>query len=113
MSQSNSRGARKLPDFLVLVMLEFVVLAGLFWGGFLPDHTLFSNDGPLGAITAECRRFPGMFSGAWMDLNTLGYREGGAPPSITYPLQWLLGPLWFSRVYAPFALLFLGICAWG
>jgi hypothetical protein len=55
---------------------------------------------------------PETFTGGWQDLNSLGFREAGASPSITYLLAWMAGPLWYSRLYAPFSLLFLGLGAW-
>lgn len=84
----------------------------LLWGNFLPGQTQFSNDGPLGRLVSECHRLPGRFFGCWQDLNAVGYREGSAVPSITFGLQWLLGPTLFSKFYAPIALMLLGLSAW-
>jgi hypothetical protein len=97
--------------FLTLSLL-CAVLAFLFHNCFFPGYALFSNDGPLGALIAECRRVPAGFSGGWYDLNTLGYREGGALPDITYGLLWLLGPVGYSKFYAAIALLILGSGVW-
>jgi transposase len=41
------------------LFLFFVVLAILFHGVFLPDQTLFSNDGPLGELMTQCHQLPG------------------------------------------------------
>ena len=84
-------------------LLFLVVLSVLLRGVFLPGHTLFSNDGPLGELMAECHRFPGRFLGCWLDLNSIGFNGGVAPPDITFGLQWLLGPIWFSKFDAPSA----------
>lgn len=96
--------------------LACAVLAGailvLLWGNFLPGQTQFSNDGPLGRLMSECHRLPDRFFGCWQDLNAVGYREGSAVPSITFGLQWLLGPVLFSKLYAPIALMILGLSAW-
>jgi Bacterial membrane protein YfhO len=96
------------PTFIVLSAAVIVLL----WGNFLPDQTQFSNDGPLGRLMSECHRLPERFFGCWQDLNAAGYREGSAVPSITFALQWLLGPIWFSKLYAPIALMLLGLSAW-
>lgn len=84
----------------------------MLWGNFLPGQTQFSNDGPLGRLVSECHRLPERFFGCWQDLNAVGYREGSAVPSITFALQWLLGPILFSKLYAPIALMILGLSAW-
>jgi len=97
-----------LPTLLLLV----AVLALLFRNGLLPGHTVFSNDGPLGTLSSHSHAVPYTFTGGWQDLNTLGYRESGALPNITYLMLWLLGPVLFSKLYAPVALLILGLGAW-
>jgi hypothetical protein len=94
--------------FLLLVGAIFVPLYGVW----LPGQILFSNDGPLGRLMSECHHLPGRFFGCWQDLDGIGYSEGSAAPSITFALLGLLGPLWFSKLYAAFALLTLGLGAW-
>lgn len=88
------------------------LLAVLFWRSFNPAWVQFANDGPLGAMMSERGRVPGVLTGGWADLNAYGYRDSGAQPAITTGLLWLLGPLGFSKFYAPLTLLFLGSCAW-
>jgi hypothetical protein len=95
-----------------MILLVSGILAFLFHDCFFPGYTLFSNDGPLGALMVQARHVPESFTGVWEDLNSIGYREGGAMPNITYALLWVLGPVGFSKFYAPFALLFLGLSAW-
>ena len=95
------------------VALCLVVLLGcLFWNGLLPGRTVFSNDGPLGAISSKCASLPAGFFGYWQDLNWLGGTGPHASPDVSNILAFLLGPLIFSKIYAPFALLFLGLSAW-
>ena len=89
-----------------------VVLGFLFRDGLLSGRTVFSNDGPLGAISAECARLPGAFFGYWQDLNWLGGAGPSASPDITDGLALVCGPLIFSKIYALFTLLFLGLSAW-
>jgi len=96
----------------VFLLVLGVVLAGLFWRVADPARVVFNNDGPLGAQMAAQVRVPATFTGAWMDLNGFGTRSPGAPPNITVGFFWLLGPLWFSKLYAPITLLILGAGAW-
>ncbi len=84
----------------------------LFFNSFRAEQTLFSNDGPLGAITSEQGSTPDGFAGAWIDLNWVGYRQPSASPNITSLLSLLFGPLFFSKFYVPCALLILGLSAW-
>ena len=84
----------------------------MFHGVFAPGRILFSNDGPLGRLVSDSHRLPDRFTGCWQDLNTLGYREAAATPSLSFGLQWLLKPVAFSKFYAPVALLMLGLAAW-
>jgi hypothetical protein len=96
------------PVLLILAVVLFVC----FFQSFQPDYTLFSNDGPLGRLMSQCQRLPQRFSGAWQDLNSIGYSQGAAWPNITSFLLLLLGPVGFSKFYAPLGLLFLGLSAW-
>jgi hypothetical protein len=84
----------------------------LFRGVFEPNNVMFSNDGPLGRLMSECHHLPERFTGCWQDLNIAGFREGSALPNLSFALQWLLKPVWFSKLYAPLALVFLGLAAW-
>jgi hypothetical protein len=96
-----------------LVALCLLVLLGfLFRDGLRPGRTVFSNDGPLGAISSECTRSPEGFFGFWQDLNWLGGTGPSSPPDISQMLPLVFGKLIFSKIYAPFALLFLGLSAW-
>ena len=98
-----------LPAAVALFTLVLVILLG---GVFSPGQTLFSNDGPLGELMAQCHRLPGRFLGCWIDLNSVGFGGGAASPSITFALLWLLGPVFFSKLYAILSLLILGLGAW-
>ncbi len=89
-----------------------VILVVMMYGVFLPDQVLFSNDGPLGRLMSDCHRLPQRFSGCWADLNNVGFNSGAASPNISFGLQWLLGPVLFSKFYAMISLLILGLGAW-
>src|SRR5580658_5117577 len=88
------------------------VIAVLFYGVFLPNQTLFSNDGPLGRLMSLSNQLPARFLGCWQDLNNIGFNAGAASPGISFILQWLLGPVLFSKFYALISLLILGVGAW-
>src|SRR5580704_14909082 len=92
--------------------LFLLVLVVLFHGVFWPGYTLFANDGPLGELMSQCHRFPDRFTGCWQDLGSVGFSGGVTPLNISSMMQWLLGPIWFSRIHALFSLFLLGSAAW-
>lgn len=94
-----------------MLLLAIAVLAVLFYGCFTPGHTLFSNDGPVGVQVSRCMRMPALLTGSWQDLNSPGQLLA-AWPSVTYSLNWLLGPIGYSKFYGPLGLLLLGLGAW-
>src|SRR3974377_1491862 len=81
-----------------ICLLLWGVLSLLLYGVYGPGLTLFSNDGPLGRLMAECHRCPARFTGCWNDLNIVGYREGSAFANISFELQWFLQPITFSKL---------------
>src|SRR5208283_1724001 len=95
-----------------MFLLLFAVLSVCLYGDYVPDNIMFSNDGPLGRLTSQCHRLPDRLTGCWEDLNLLGFRNWGTAPSISHGLQYLLKPFLFSKLYAPAALLILGLGAW-
>ncbi|HEV2393017.1 MAG TPA: hypothetical protein VG146_11720 [Verrucomicrobiae bacterium] len=109
---SQSSTTPRSAGFIIVFLLLMAVLFALFHNEFRPGHTLFSNDGPLGTLMSQSHRLPDGFSGGWQDLNSIGFREGGAWPNTTYLLLWVLGPVGYSKLYAPIALFILGLGAW-
>jgi hypothetical protein len=107
-----SAATRGKSGFTLMLTLLAGVLILLFYGCFLPGHTLFSNDGPLATQVSQCHKLPEGFKGTWEDLNIIGSPGPGFLVSITYIVLLLLGPVWYAKVYAPFALLLLGLGAW-
>jgi hypothetical protein len=99
-------------EFGWMALFLVALLCLLFREGLLPGHTVFSNDGPLGVISSSATKLPSGFFGYWQNLNWLGAAGPSAPPDITQCLALVSGPLLFSKLYAPFALLFLGLSAW-
>jgi hypothetical protein len=115
MNQSKSgAGAQSsaIRQFGWAALCLIALLGYLFRDGLLPGRTVFSNDGPLGAISAKCARLPSSFLGYWQDLNWIGNTGPSASPDVSNVLAFLLGPLVFSKLNAPFSLLFLGLSAW-
>ncbi len=101
-----------MSQFGLAALCLLVILGFLFRDGLVPGRTVFSNDGPLGVLMSQCTRLPSGFFGYWQDLNWLGKAGPSAPPDVTQALALVSGPLLFSKIYAPFALLFLGLSAW-
>lgn len=89
-------------------LLLFLVLAVLFSGGWGSGYLVFSNDAPLGALSAEYHDIATSLTGTWADLNWLGLNGGMQSVSITNLLLLLLKPVVFSKVFAPIALLLVG-----
>jgi hypothetical protein len=102
----------KGADLFAVLLLLLAALSILLYGVFLPNQTLFSNDGPLGRIISECHQLPSRFVGCWGDLNGIGFNGGVAIPGISMVLQFLLKPIWFSKLYALLAQVILGLGAW-
>ncbi len=96
---------------LVLCLFGLVALA-FFYQALAPGQVVFSNDGPVGELESASHQLPARFTGCWEDANTVGYREGAAVPNISFFLQWVLGPVLFSKLYAPLSILILGLSAW-
>lgn len=112
-ASSESHGAARLsPPWLGILLALAAILLLLFRQSFEGGKILFSSDGPLGANAAAYAAMPEAFTGMWQDLNWVGSAVGSAFPSTTYGLLWLLGPLWFAKLYAPASLLLLGLSAW-
>jgi hypothetical protein len=94
------------------VVLLGLVLGGLFWQGLLPGRVVFSNDGPLGGMVAEQNQAAKTVTGLWQDLNWFGGPAPAPAPSVSLLLRLVTGPVIFSKLYAPFSLLFVGWAAW-
>jgi hypothetical protein len=95
---------------LILMALPLFIL---FRQGFKPEMVLFSNDGPLGVISAAAGALPGAFFGYWHDLNWVGMENPSALPDFSMFLGLLIqNPVVYSKIYAPVALFFLGVSAW-
>ncbi|HEX4644485.1 MAG TPA: hypothetical protein VH598_02640, partial [Verrucomicrobiae bacterium] len=65
-AQTDRRG------FVIIFACLAGVLGILFFKSFLPGQVLYSNDGPLGAISTQAGKLPSGFLGVWQDLNWIG-----------------------------------------
>lgn len=103
-------GSHKRLLWWHIVLVLALPLTILFHPSLRPELVLFSNDGPLGIISSEAGSLPGAFAGYWDDLNWVGQEK----PSALVDFSMLLGMLVpssviYSKIYAPMALLFLGL----
>lgn len=88
-----------------------LLLAVVFRQSFSPEQVVFSNDGPLGVISAQADNPTGGFSGFWQPLNWLGNQGPNSLPTVSQALFLVTGPIGFSKFYAPFSILLLGFAA--
>lgn len=107
-----SNGLPPWKLFLLFFAALLVALGFLFHKSFEPGVVQFSNDGPLGAFSAQWILMPGVISGVWCDLGGIGLGLGSWPIALSPLLRWVLGPLGFAKFYVPISLLFFGCCAW-
>jgi hypothetical protein len=112
MPNSNSPSDRLQVGFPLFFVFLFTVFLVLFLPVLDPSKVLFSNDGPLGAANAAYFRAPSSFLGVWYDLTSIGTSAGSYPLSLTGFIFWALGPVYYSKFYAPLTLIFLGGSAW-
>src|ERR1700689_4996141 len=112
-SSSSGNQAASRPGILVLLAILALTLGVLFSRSFIRNQVLFSNDGPLGAISSQSAvTTPGTFVAAWQDLNWLG-NEGITPDaSLSAVLAMVLQPLGYAKFASPLGLIVLGLCAW-
>lgn len=103
---------------LAWVLLALALVFGfIFARSFSSDYVLFSNDAPLGLISAESSQqastVPGLLTGFWQDLQWLGVEQPSILPSLSFWLyQVWRDPVLNAKFYAPVSLAFLGFCAW-
>ncbi|MDB6108854.1 MAG: hypothetical protein JWR69_604 [Pedosphaera sp.] len=101
-----------LRGFCLVALLLVSVLVVLFHESFVPGKIIFSNDGPLGAISSAAARLPSGFQGSWLDLNWLGNESVSAAPSFSAAIATALKPVGYAKFFAPIAFLLLGLSAW-
>ncbi|MDB6018292.1 MAG: Bacterial rane protein YfhO [Pedosphaera sp.] len=102
---------KRSNGFYILLFCLVLVLGTLFYQSFLPGKVHFSNDGPLGAASAQFLQPPASFLGMWEDLNSIGFSAGSFSLGLTGLIYWILGPLYAAKFYPPLTLLILGLSA--
>jgi hypothetical protein len=105
-TQTNHRG------FVIIFACLAGALGILFFKSFLPGQVLYSNDGPLGAISTQAGKLPGGFLGVWQDLNWIGAESIAAPPDFSLLVATLIGPVGYAKFFAAISLFILGLGAW-
>ncbi len=101
-----------LRDVTIVTLCLLIPLGVLFRRAFLPDWTVFSNDGPLGLVYAHYSSVLASLFGVWQDLNWLGGASPSGMPGVSVAFSACVGKMSLSKGYAPFSLLFVGLCAW-
>src|SRR5690348_6027180 len=89
---------------LLFIFSLIGILAILFYRSFDPSTVLFSNDGPLGMASTAANHVPSVFSGIWMDLNSIGYSAGSWTIDAGTLFLGLIGPLMYSKFFITFTL---------
>src|ERR1700722_5871246 len=112
MRSTSSVSEQRQGSWWVLPLVLGIVLALLFSKSFTPQYVLFSNDGPLGSISATENNLPARFGGTWRPLGWLGAQAPAAAVTVTTLTATILSPVLFLKMYAPLTLLFTGFCAW-
>ena len=105
-AQTNRRG------FVIIFACLAGALGILFFKSFLPGQVLYSNDGPLGAISTQAGKLPSGFLGVWQDLNWFGAESIAAPPDFSLLVATLIGPVGYAKFFAAISLFVLGLGAW-
>jgi hypothetical protein len=98
--------------FSTAPVLLTILLAALFWKSFLPGYVHFFNDGPLGQQKASWTQPANDLTGAWDDLNSIGFNAGASTVDLSMLMRWALGPVGTAKFIIPIALLILGLGAW-
>ena len=108
----NSAKASGFKSALLFLTVLAVVFSALFVGSFHPDKVVFSNDGPLGSVVAECRSIPEITTGVWVDSNWLGGPEPTPTPGPSLALRLVTSPVMLDKLYAPVSLMIIACCAY-
>ena len=108
----NSAKTGGFKSALTFLAILAVVFSALFIGSFHPDKVVFSNDGPLGSVVAECRSIPEIMTGVWVDSNWLGGPEPTPTPGPSLALRLVTTPVMLDKLYAPVSLMIIACCAY-
>ena len=109
---SHVQGKASLKALVILSICLLAIFCVLFNKSFDPNHVLFANDLPLGALKAEQSSLPGTFFGNWQAGNWIGGESVSAAPDFSALLGSVFPPEVFLKLYAPITMLLLGLSAW-
>ncbi len=109
-SANKNEGWQKPFGWFFLGLVGLMV--AIFHAGLNPALVEFSNDAPLGAYASDWIGVLAGYSGAWDDLNSIGANVGAIPLTVSSLLRLVLGALWYSKIFVPITLIFLGSSAW-
>lgn len=109
---SDASSANMRRDVLWPVCCLGLLLVLLFLRSFDSRLAVFSNDGPLGQVSAAAEYALSNFRGYWQDLNWIGIEQLPAFPTLGYLSIVLFGPVGHGKFVAPISLLVLGLSAW-
>jgi hypothetical protein len=87
------------------------VIVFLFWRSFQPGFVHFNNDAPVGMLSSAWLHIPGGFTGAWDDLNLIGFNGGASSPDLNTIILWA-GPVFYSKFVVLIVLWMVGAGAW-
>ncbi|MCW5558086.1 MAG: YfhO family protein, partial [Verrucomicrobiae bacterium] len=109
MQTSDRSGAPRNTLWIALATIAGV-LVWLWRESLAPSQMAFSNDAPLGLMSAYSEyRWGNFFRGSWNPLVWLGSPVLPLQPSFSNLLYLILGPALFGKFIAPLSLFFLGI----
>jgi hypothetical protein len=108
----NANQSSSSSRWLLVSLVTVLPLLLLFRAVLSPNSVSFSNDGTLGHLISQGELAHTTFTGLWRPLNWLGEAAPCSQPSFTLGLFVALrSAVAFSKLYAPLALLFLGLSA--
>jgi hypothetical protein len=107
----NIKSASSRRGWIVLLIALLVVFGVLFAKSFQPQYVHHSNDGPLGAISAQTEYVLGNLAAYWQNLNWLGGHQPSSMPTVDLLFFVLTGPISFAKFIVPVSLLVLGLAA--
>ncbi|MBA4147878.1 MAG: YfhO family protein [Verrucomicrobia bacterium] len=104
-------GKTSRSGWIILIAVLALVFGVLFQRSFDEGFVHHSNDGPLGAISAQADYVIGNVKAYWQNLNWLGGQQPSAMPTVDLLFFAIVGPVTFAKFIVPFSLLLLGLSA--
>ncbi len=111
-AMSSPKFTKGWKSLFAIAGLLALLLGLFFYRSFLPEEVHFSNDGPLAGLVEEQNQLPQIFTGAWFDLNSIGFGGGAAAPAVSTILRMLVGPIGYAKFLPLIGLFILGLGVW-